>query len=792
LGVFAGTYLSAGLILLASLLVGRAVLLTLGRRRASFLEGAVGLALLVLVSTIAIRLPGNDVTSIACCGALLVASLALLVIRPEGVLGPAVGLALPVVFVSGLAISFPFIASGHIGFPGVGLNNDLAMHLVDVDFLIDPSRPEPQSVVNGYPLGPHSLVATITSLFATQPAYGWFGLLVAAPILTAITALAGLRDLPAMRRLLGALLVAVAYLSASAFGIAGFKELIAGMFLLAFALGLREIEREAEGRIAILIGLAVITAAMVPVYSFPGVAWLAGTAGLWIVAHLVRARAEGGREGLRELIRRAMPIAGPALGVLALAALTQLPRAIDFAQSGAISIVAGTNSKLRFAVSPFETLGVWPSGDWLLSTTDLSAAWLFAAIGVAGALFGLIWWTRRRDFSVPAAVIAGVLVYFWVRLGPRSLGGEGGLYIQMKAVVVPASVVMLLVIRSLLAPDGGWLRRIFAVVFVALAAYSSFLALRDTVVAPDNRLHELEAFRDEVAGDEVLALTSDRFADYGLRSATVHSPAFNAEIRVASTGAKTQRLPIDFDSVPDEVLNQFRYAITTSAVYQSQPPPGWTEVASSQSYKLWRRTSTTPRVAMLAEEARPGRLFRCKNPKFRKILAGGGEALVWPRPVIAKRLYWTRAGKVDNQAQPGEEVGQSIFLPPGRWQVSLQYVSPVTGVTVRAPGLDVHLPVGMDAAIPYRPDQGPYWPVGELTSQGGPVTISVRADEINWLQKFLGVDAPAVIGNLTAVQTTGFQTVPTASACGRYVDHVIGGREKSAVREAGKAVPKRK
>jgi hypothetical protein len=53
------------------------------------------------------------------------------------------------------------------------------------------------------------------------------------------------------------------------------------------------------------------------------------------------------------------------------------------------------------------------------------------------------------------------------------------------------------------------------------------------------------------------------------------------------------------------------------------------------------------------------------------------------------------------------------------------------------------------------------------------------------------VDAPAVIGNLTAVQTTGFETMPTASACGRYVDHVIGGHEKSTVREAGKPVPKR-
>ena len=81
----------------------------------------------------------------------------------------------------------------------------------------------------------------------------------------------------------------------------------------------------------------------------------------------------------------------------------------------------------------------------------------------------------------------------------------------------------------------------------------------------------------------------------------------------------------------------------------------------------------------------------------------------------------------------------------------------------------------MDAAIPYRPDQGPYWPAGEVTSKGGPITVSVQADDVSFLQKVLGVDAPAVIGNLTAVNRTGFRTVPTASACGLYVDHIIGG-----------------
>jgi hypothetical protein len=306
----------------------------------------------------------------------------------------------------------------------------------------------------------------------------------------------------------------------------------------------------------------------------------------------------------------------------------------------------------------------------------------------------------------------------------------------------------------------------------------------------------------------VLALTSDRFTDYALRTATVYSPAFNSEIRVPSTGAKTQRLPIDFDSVPYNVLNQFPYAVTTSAVYQSQAPPGWRLAASSGSYRLWRRTGTTPNVSILAEEARPGRIFRCQNRKFRRILAGGGEAVVWPRPVIAKRLYWkagasggvvteggvnpAKQAPLDNNLAPGQTASQTITLPAGRWKLSIQYVSPVTGITVRAPGLASHLPAGMDAAIPYRPDQGPYWPAGEVTSSGDPITVSVQADDINLLQKALGVDAPAVIGNLTAVMRTGFRKVPTAAACSLYVDHIIGSNVASGPGQTNSPTGKQK
>jgi hypothetical protein len=806
LALFPGTYLSAGIILLASLLVGRAAMLALGRQRASFLEGPVGLAILILVCTVTIRLPGDAATSLVCSAIIVLASLAFLIARREAILGPAVGLALPVALIAGLLASLPFIASGHVGIPGVGLNNDMAMHLVDTDYLLDPNGPQPQSIVNGYPIGPHSLVATVVNLLGTEPLQGWLGLLVAIPILAAITSLGALRELPGWRHILGATLVGLAYLTASVLGIAGFKELIAATFLIAFAVGLREIERESDGRISIVIGLALITAAMVPVYSLPGVAWLAITAGIWLLAHLLRIRAESGPEGVRRAVRVSMPIVVPAAILLVIVGLIELPKVIDFIQSGSIGNVADTNSKLRYVVSPLETLGIWPSGNWLLGTHDFShdwIYWLFGLIGVTGLIVGFAWWIGRRDYAVPAAVVAGFVIYLLTKYVE-----QGGLYILAKAVVVPASVVMLLVVMALLARGGGTGRRAFAVVFIALAAYSSFLALRDTIVASTDRLDQLADFRSRVAGQKVLALTSDRFTDYALRTATVYSPAYNSEIRVPSTAAKTQRLPIDFDSVPFDVLNQFPYAVTTSAVYQSQAPPGWRLAASNDSYRLWRRTGTTPNVAILAEEARPGRVFRCKNPKFRSVLAGGGEAVVWPRPVIAKRLYWkagtgggvvteggvsgAKQARLDNNLSPGQTASQTISLPAGQWKLSIQYVSPVTGIVVRAPGLATHLPAGMDAAIPYRPDQGPYWPAGEVTSKGGPITVSVQADDVNWLQKVLGVDAPAVIGNLTAVNRTGFREIPTATACGLYVDHIIGGSVASRPRQIATQSGKKK
>jgi hypothetical protein len=277
-----------------------------------------------------------------------------------------------------------------------------------------------------------------------------------------------------------------------------------------------------------------------------------------------------------------------------------------------------------------------------------------------------------------------------------------------------------------------------------------------------------------VEGKRVLTLTTDRFSDYGLRSGEVYSPAKNAERKVSAQVTKEFRLPVDFDSVPYRTLNKFDFAITTNAVYQSKAPPGWTEVEGTDSYRLWERTAATPPIAILYEEARPGRVFRCRRPKLAAFLNGGGDPLIWPRPVIAKRLFW----EPESRLEPGESASQTVKLPPGVWDLSLQYTSPVVGVEIEGPGLEAQLPAGVEAAIPFRPQEGPFWGVGRITSPGGPVTFTVRAEGLSGLQRLLGVDATANIGNLTAVASQEVHSQPLATSCYLYVDKIVGAEQQ--------------
>ena len=191
---------------------------------------------------------------------------------------------LPTALVALAAVSIPFVADGHFGVLGTGFNVDMSQHLFAADWLADPTGLSPSLFRNGYPLGPHALAVAANEVTG-ELTIAFTGVTIAVPVLAALTALAALDSLSRLRAVVVAVLTAVAYLAASYLAQGAFKELFEVAFLLGFALWLRDLSRRprtapGSGLFALLPG-AVIAAGALYVYSWPGLAWLAGTLGLW-------------------------------------------------------------------------------------------------------------------------------------------------------------------------------------------------------------------------------------------------------------------------------------------------------------------------------------------------------------------------------------------------------------------------------------------------------------------------------------------------------------------------------
>jgi hypothetical protein len=764
------TYAAAAIIVAASLLTGRAALRLLRREGGSWLDGPAGLAILLAVCSVSVRLPHRATTTVFILAAILIASVIILRGRvlPSGA---ALALAAPAALLTLLAASLPFIASGHVGILGIGVNNDLAGHLHYASWILDPTDLVPHNIRSGYPLGPQGLAAALSNATGMEPLSALLGLLLAVPVLTSIAAMALLDDLRAVPRTVAGVLTALPYVAASTLGIAGFKETIMALLMLGFVLALREISLGTGDRRGLLVILGVLLAGMLGVYSFAGVAYGLGVGTIWLIAEAIATARRSDGEKLRETLRTGAKLALIPLALIAVVALVELPQIKDFFSSALD--VQDVNSRLKETVSPLESLGAWPSGDFLRGTHDLSSFWIFGAIGLVAFAIGVAQAARRRELALLAGLVGLGLIYLETVL-------FGGLYVQAKALGIIAPLLMLVMLRGLLEPSDApaqarapYLRLAFAVGFIGIAAYSTFLGLRDARVAPrEYAAAQLGEFRPLLHNKQVLSLTSDRFTDYYLRGANVLSPARFAEENVLPRKGKFERLPVDFDSVVPGALNRFDYAVTTSAAYKSAPPSNFKEVASTDDFILWKRVGKTPLLGVLPEEERPGSLLNCRNPKLRKIAAeaekrGYDTARVQPASVVGKRLFWSPSSTLSD----GGAIVQRLQLPKGRWHLSIQYYSPILDLTVDAPGLHKTLVPTGDGGIRFRTDQGPFWPLGTVVSPGGPVEVTVRAGGLSSLQKLLGVDQSADVGNITAARPEDAREIPLRQACGQYVDH---------------------
>ncbi len=772
-----GVYASAAAVLLASLVIGRALLHLLGRTEATWLAGAVGFAALTVVAPLLIRLPGRAATVAIVVGVAVLASLYHLWRSRENRPRTAPGAPLAVIAVVLAAASLPFVFNERNGPLGEGIyTNDQAAQLFWTDWLQHGLGPEPRAVQLGYPTGPQAVAAGAAEATDASLLDAFNGLLLAIPVLTALTALAALERLPPGRRVVSASLAGLPYLGASFLAQSAFKETAMALLVLAFAVALTELggqsrpdDRQPHVRRAMLVTLVLLVLASLFVYSLPGLAWFALAVPIWLALELATGRLRFDAAQLRAGARRhRTTIIAVALVVVGVGAFSVVQLSGFVGKVGQVQASAG---RLSSPVFPGEALGVWPEGDFRVVRGDVSGAYPAVALGLLAAAIGAWGAIRRRDFGLVAVGAAAVIVYAAAR-------PFASIYVEAKALAVLAPLVVVAALGALFAPrgpvPGPFAARYVLGALVAVAmAGSTFLALRAAPIGFDQRGEELEGLAGMVQGGTVAFLGVDRFAGYWLRGTLIRSPGgyVPAEVRARPKKVWQKGLAMDLDTLSPRRLDDFDYAITTRAAFQSTSPPNFKPVVRTSSFVLWRRSGATPPLRIIDKDGTPGRVLDCETPAGRALAERTGTATVIPEPVTGDHRAWSRGFPFDAPAS----ATQSLDLGPGRWRLSLQYHSQVP-LTVAAAGSKVELPPSLDGMYLTEQGQGAFWPAGEVrTGREGPVTVTVSAARPTGLQRTLGVTRQVWLGTLAASRP-GAKRVALHDACGLYVDHFTLGR----------------
>jgi hypothetical protein len=192
-------------------------------------------------------------------------------------------------------------------------------------------------------------------------------------------------------------------------------------------------------------------------------------------------------------------------------------------------------------------------------------------------------------------------------------------------------------------------------------------------------------------------------------------------------------------------------------------------VAATPSYVLWRRTGPAPEHRhVLLEGTEAGAHAGCASPEIRGLLANPGRASLFPDAVIGPKRAWEGGSVLGTGAQ----TAQTLRLPAGEWNLSLQYFSPFE-LTLAAPGFSETLIAALDGQRPNTislANNGQYWPAGRYHSNGGKTRFTLSAAEPSWLQKLSGYAGEAYVGELVAVPAEPHREVPLGKACNGWID----------------------
>jgi hypothetical protein len=749
-----GIVISASLICAAALLVGQVALRLCGAGRWSWLSPAVGVALLMLVATPALHLPGRSIT-VAVVLALLVAGCTLAAIRDPALRPPLGGVvaALPV----GLLTLVPFAASGYAGTIGVSFNNDMTSHLIWADAYRSEAIASVTGFHSGYPLGPHALVAAIAESLGLPIEQVFAGLTVAIPLLLGWTALAALRSAAWPAQVIVVTVVGLPFLIAGYYSQGSFKELLQATFVLALAVFLQRRD-DFSGPLR-WAPAALLIAGTLSVYSGPGLIWPVAILGAWVAGLLAErvSRGDSPRAIAAEL-RGSVAGVAAGLAVLVVVLIPQIPRIVRFVRDNASTngtgIDAGDLGNLAGRLPFWEAFGVWDNPDYRLPAIDPLTAGVTIGLVLALVAVGAVWWTRRGEWAVPLAAVATAIV--WV-LSDRLQSP----YVAAKALAILTPFLMLIAVRPLVeraSLSSPWplpwrlAAPAIAIVLTGLVASSSWGALRIAKIGPSAHYDELRSLKPLLGDRPTLFLGNDDFIRWELAGVPVAGPVIGFQA-MATRPEKPYVYgePLDIDSLAARQLNDFDWIVTPRDAAGSGPRAGMRLVRQTPSFQLWRRVAPIQRRETLAEGANAGAPFDCGTSRGRRLLRRGGIAAV-RRPSVVTPVGPLPAGATHEIPLP---------LADGRWTLQMQYDSQ-SPIEVSAPGLSRKMPASLD-----RP--GTRWHIGRTRVAGGDgVVVSLRVTK----PRLAPDGRVAQVASIVSTPVGGSRTVPLRAACGKYVDWI--------------------
>jgi hypothetical protein len=762
--------LAAVAVVAASSLIGAAVWRLAGLAGPSHVAPIAGFATLLVLVGPAVFLPGHAWTGLGLAVVLMLASAAFRVVRADVRAGLDDGL--PVMLVALLGVMLPFIVSGHFGILGMGNNDDWTMHLIVVRWLAHHEIPVRETVVAvGYPVGPHAIAASLTAVgwTATQ---ALTAVMAAGPILSARAALAVVGRVRRPVNWALALVAGLSYLGVAYYAQASHKEVLAAVPILGFPLTLPAVAEavrrggRAEAVRAALVPALLIVAAT-QIISGGAALWPLGTLGLWAAIEL--ARRLGRPAELRSLVRRATPAVLAGIVITAILQAPAVTRLVDFQSSHFANEPDGGVGNLGGRLPPWKALGVWLNPDFrfathlpLLTTLLLVGAAILIVVAVVS-------WLRRGPSSLAAALIVCWGLWIGLSLYRNPYNAAKGL--AMMAPLIGVALAHGAVVVWELRGRAAWRIGVRAAITAVLAgaAVSSFLALRDGIVGPDGHAAELRSIEATAKTGPTAFLEQSDYGGWDLFALRPYRPTLLYKVNTLPTRPEKgwqQGMALDLDGMTSATLNRFKWIVSPNTTFASFPPPGLRVVKRTPSWLLWKRVGTVPPRQTLDEGWRPGAVLDCSTPAGRALSRRPGTAIVRTPPVIAKASGWN--GYADDA---GSSSSRTIDLPPGRWDLSLQYQSR-NPITVSAPGLHRGMPANLDR-------MGSFFGVGTVTG-GGPVRVRVTVDRLGLIGRLLGAK-----GHTRALNSPGFhalgelaatrhgerpQEIPLARACGRYVD----------------------